>query len=117
MGAIIAELVDTGEQRDALGRRRTPVDRRVQLVQAFKRSGLTMASFAAREGVTYTTFSGWVQRLRRDGAVRRRPVRFAEVKFPVPVQAAGLEVRLPDGTVLRGGSAVELAALVRALKG
>jgi hypothetical protein len=44
-------------------------------------------------------------------------VRFAEVKWPVPVPAAGLEVQLPDGLVLRGGSAVELAALVRALKG
>jgi hypothetical protein len=38
-----------------------------------------------------------------------------EVRLPVgPVP--GLEVRLADGTVLRGGSAAELAALVRALR-
>ena len=44
-------------------------------------------------------------------------VRFAEVRLPsTPLPVPGLEVRLPDGTVLRGGSAVELAALVRALR-
>jgi hypothetical protein len=55
---------------------------------------------------------------------RKRPhragppaVRFAEVRLPaVAAPVPGLEVRLPDGTLLRGGSAVELAALVRALR-
>jgi hypothetical protein len=43
-------------------------------------------------------------------------VRFAEVRLPgIPAPFSGLEVRLPDGTQLRGGSAVELATLVRAL--
>jgi len=43
-------------------------------------------------------------------------VRFAEVVMPAS-PAAGWEVRLPDGTLLRGGSALELAALVRAVRG
>jgi hypothetical protein len=70
---------------------------------------------ARREGVRYSTFAGWVQRSRRPRGGRRAPVRFAEVRLPVP--AVGLEVRLPDGTVVRGGDAAGLAALVRALKG
>lgn len=60
---------------------------------------------------------------------RRRPVAAEPVRLPfVEVQvssataaascvAAGLEVRLPDGTLLRGGNAVELAKLARALRG
>jgi len=115
MGAIIAELVETGEKRDARGRRVTPAERREALVAEYRQSGLTQAAFARREGVTYSTFAGWVQRSRRPRGSRRAPVRFAEVRLPLP--AAGLEVRLPDGTVVRGGEAAGLAALVRALKG
>ena len=35
MGAITAEVVETGEKRDAKGRRVTPTERRAQMVQAF----------------------------------------------------------------------------------
>ena len=46
---------------------------------------------------------------------------FVEVELPLSCRAAsavkmGLEVRLGDGTVLRGGSAAELARLVKALR-
>lgn len=48
------------------------------------------------------------------------PVRFAEVTLPAsssPSASGGeLEVRLPDRTTVRGGSAAELAALVQALR-
>jgi hypothetical protein len=44
-------------------------------------------------------------------------VRFVEAALPAAVAApVGLSVRLSDGTELRGGSAKELAALVRALR-
>ena len=48
MGAITAEVVDTGEKRDARGRRVTPAERRLQIVHAFRASGMTMAAFARR---------------------------------------------------------------------
>ena len=60
MGAITAEVVDTGEKRDLHGRRMTPVERRRQLVAAYRASGLTMAGFARRERINYATFAGWV---------------------------------------------------------
>jgi len=53
------------------------------------------------------------------GPGRVAPVRFAEVRLPRPAiggPAPGLEVRLVDGTVVRGTNAGELAALVRALR-
>lgn len=114
------ELVETGEKRDRLGRKITPKARREELVAAWRASGLTQAEFARREGVIYSSFAAWVQAMRRVAAGATRPVvRFAEVRLPstpVPATGPGLEVRLPDGTVLRGSSATELAKLVRALR-
>lgn len=126
------ELIETGEKRDALGRRHTPRERRAELLAEFRHSGLTQTAFARREGIRYSTFCTWAQAKREagrlpvapSGARKRRQrtraaaVRFAEVKLGpvVPAPSLGLEVRLPDGTLLRGASAAELAALVKALR-
>ncbi len=119
MGAITTEVVDTGEKRDARGRRMTPAERRAQAVQGYRASGMTMAAFARRERINYATFAGWVAKADR-GAVARRPVQFAEVRMPFVVPGAGaderLEVCFPDGTTLRGTRVTELVALVRALR-
>jgi hypothetical protein len=96
------------------------------LLAAYRLSGLTQKAFARREGIKYTTFCCWAQAERRKGrlaaapAGRKRragePVRFLEAKLPVGAPAAPLEVRLPDGTSVRGPNAAEVAALVRALR-
>ena len=128
--ATDTELIETGEKRDVLGRQHTPSERRAELLAAYRTSGLTQSAFAQREGIRYSTFCTWAQAERRSGGLppaptekkrRRRfgapAVRFAEVRLPTVAAAApGLEVRLPDGTLLRGGSTQELAALVRALR-
>lgn len=119
--SVEASLVETGEKRDRIGRRITPPARRAELVAAWRSSGLTQAAFARAEGIIYSSFAAWVQAERRvpAGALRapRPVVRFAEVRLPAaPSPTPGLEVCLPDGTVLRGGSAAELAQLVRALR-
>lgn len=115
------ELVEMGEKRDRLGRKITPVARRVELVAAWRESGLTQAEFARREGVIYSSFAAWVQAERRVAAgtprTPRPVLRFTEVRLPsAPTTIPGLEVRLADGTVLRGGSVAELAKLVRAVR-
>jgi transposase-like protein len=119
MGAITAEVVDTGEKRDARGRRVTPAEQRLQMVQAYRASGVTMAAFARRERIKYATFAGWVAKAGKT-AVAKRPIQFAEMRMPFPVPGAPaddrLEVRFPDGTVLRGTRATELIALVRGLR-
>ena len=141
--ATMAELVETGEQHDVLGRKMTPRSRRAELLAEFRRSGLTQTAFARREGLRYSTFCTWAQAERAAGRLLVAPpggprVKSAAAKKPVikfveafaPAQASapavgspfagasatGLAVRLPDGTELRGGSALELAALVRALR-
>src|SRR5688572_24536054 len=119
MGAITAELVETGEKRDARGRRVTPQDRRTQCVQAYRDSGLTMAAFARREKINYATFAGWVAKAGKP-VPSKTPVRFAQVRLPFSAlspaaTSASLEVRLPDGTSVRGSSVEDVAALTRAL--
>lgn len=110
------ELIDTGERRDTLGRVVTPKERRQELVIAWRANGLTQAGFAKREGVRYSTFAHWVQQAMRKAPAARSPrVKFTAVALP-PTLAPVLEVRLPDGTLLRGGNVAELAKLVQALR-
>lgn len=115
MGAITTELVEDGEKRDNRGRRRVTAERRAELVTAYEGSGLTMAAFARREGINYTTLAHWVMKLRRT-APTAPAIRFAEVKLPM-AESVALEVQLPDGLIVRGSRAAEVAALVRALRG
>ena len=101
MGAITAEVVESDEKRDARGRRVTSAKRRAEWLQAYATSGSTMAAFARREGIKYATF--------------------AQLRLPLAAPAAErpddrLEVRLPDGTMVRGHRALDLIALVRALR-
>jgi transposase-like protein len=114
------ELVETGEKRDRVGRKITSASRREELVGAWQHSGLTQAEFARQEGVRYPTFASWVQQQR---AAKRTPpsavakVRFAEVQLPATVGMPPVEVRLADGTLVRGASVREVLAVVRALRG
>ena len=96
-----------------------PRNRREQLLAAFRESGLTQLAFSEREGIRYSTFCHWVQRAAKDEErmAQASTVRFTEVAFPAArPEASGLEVRLADGTTVRGGGVEELAALVRALR-
>jgi transposase-like protein len=110
--------MDQGERRGRQGRRFLSAERRQELLAAFGESGLTRTEFARREGLKYTTLCNWVQ---REGKADERTktaaaVHFAEVALPAAGVSGGLEVRLPDGTTLRGARVAELAALVRALR-
>ena len=121
MGTTVStELVDTGEKRGRDGRRYDATEWRREWLAMFRQSGLTRRAFARREGIRDTTFCSWLHRWEvADGhgtAVTKPAARFAEVAQPSSA-GCSLEVRLPDGTTVRGGRVGELAALVRALRG
>jgi transposase-like protein len=117
MGVLETEVVDDGGKRDGRGRRITTTQRRTEALRDYRASGLTMAAFARREGLKYATFAGWVARSGRRPRRTKAP-RFAEVRLGpamLPAPAVPLEVRLADGTLVRG-TASEVAALMRALR-
>ena len=111
MEAIAAEVVDMGTKRDARGRKLAVLREREALIAAYERSGLTQRDFAAKEGIKFFTFTGWL-RSRRERATKRS---FAEVKVAKLRPASILEVGLPGGAVVRGTEVEQIAALVRAL--
>lgn len=134
MGTIVAEVIDAGE-RDSRGRRRASAAQRADYIRAYRESGLNQAAFAKREGLCYSTFAHWVQKAAK-GTLRMTPipstpaprhgaVQFAQVQLPssvaascapTPMDAASVELRWPDGMVVRGADVQKLAALVRALR-
>jgi len=119
MGNITAELVECSERRDVSGRKLAGDARRIALLEAYDKSGLTQRAFCEREGVKYHTLVTWLVRRRREAPksapAERRPerVRFAQVRLP---QIGGsLEVALPNGIVIRGADALQVTAIVKAL--
>jgi transposase-like protein len=91
MGALVAEVIDTGEKRDGRGRRIAAAQQRRELLAVYERSELTQKAFARREGVNYHTFTYWVQQWRRARRAERTDlpaVRFAEVRLGEPAPAA-----------------------------
>lgn len=104
---------------DSKGRMRISKEQRQTILAELERSGVTVARFAQRTGLKYSTLAGWVQRYRR--AKRRRrvpPVRLLEAVMASATPAAGLTVQLPGGArlELHEASQIPLAtALVQAL--
>lgn len=92
-----------------------------ELLAGYMESGLTQAAYCKREGINYHTFVAWLGRQRRSGSKDGQPGRtkFHEITIPSVSGGsdAGLEVFLPDGTVLRGGDADALARLSLLLRG
>jgi hypothetical protein len=119
MGNIIAELVESSEKHDVSGRKLAGDARRMALMAAYDKSGLTQRAFCEREGVKYHTLVTWLVRRRRERPAappeETAPgtVRFAQVRLPRI--GGGLEIALPNGIVIRGADTTQVAALVKAL--
>ena len=123
---------------DALGRVRTPRERREQIVDEFERSGVSGVEFARLIGVKYPTLANWVQQRRKargscprlgSGAAGRPAKERAAVQWVEAVVAeaadtalagGGLRLELPGGARLEIGDGRHVAlaaALLRALAG
>ena len=64
-----ASLLSAGEilKQDSLGRVRTPLTKKQEVLAAFDGSGMSAARFAAMAGINYSTFSSWVKERNQRG--------------------------------------------------
>jgi len=116
MKMIAAELIDTGEKRDARGRKLKKAQHRTALLAAYRQSGLTQKAFAAREGVSYSTLTYWLFAERR--AATTKPA-FKEMSWPASATTGGywpMEVALPNGLVIRARESSAVAELIGLLQ-
>lgn len=112
METAATELVETGEKRDARGRRIALGREREAVIAAYERSGLTQRAFAQREGIGFFRFVAWLKRHRH----QRQRSAFAEVSVAAGNRPAPMEVALPNGIVVRGGEVEAIAVLVERLR-
>ncbi len=116
---------------DALGRVRTPAERRERLLDEFERSGMSGVKFAEFVGIKYQTFATWAQLRKRRSAATKSPVKADATKQVRWMEAVIQQAQSPTDqnqnplvVHLPGGARVEIteveqvtlvAALVRAL--
>jgi hypothetical protein len=115
------DTIQTSEpiiKTDVLGRIKTPVARREQLIDEFERSGLSGCKFAELAGLKYQTFATWVQKRRRKNgtyaklpAKRSRRVDSVRWLEAVVQEAHDSKTGLKESIVLelRGGGRVEIS--------
>ena len=92
-----SEPATTLLKTDALGRVRTPAQRRERWLDEFERSGMSGAKFAEFVGLKYQTFATWVQRRQRQrkGTVRTAPALQADAAKQLRWMEAVLEPSPP----------------------
>ena len=108
----MTSTIEANEQvlkTDEVGRVRTPVERREQLLAEFERSGLSAVKYAALVGVKYSTFAGWVHRRGKQAgsaSVAVKPVdsvRWLQAvveRAPAPGEQSAVVLQLPGGARL-----------------
>jgi len=103
-----ASIVSAGEilKQDSLGRVRTPLAKRQEVLAAFDGSGMSGARFAAIAGINCSTFSSWVQernqKQRKEsaltGAAAKPEVQWIETEISCRAErrsaGAGMEIEL-----------------------
>src|SRR2546430_10037428 len=120
MEAITTEVLDEKSKRDTRGRKIIEgAPRREELLASYEQSGLTQKAFSRLEGINYHTLVAWLSQQRRSAPAvgpGTAPLRFEEVRLLGSVDLPSLEVRLPEGTVVRGQDVAKVAALGNALR-
>jgi hypothetical protein len=116
---------------DDLGRVKTPVARREQLLDEFGRSGLSGIKYAALVGIKYSTFASWLHKRRRqrDGvasvpaksvdSMRWLEAVVEQAQNPGGQNATGLVLEFAGGArvqISNVNQAILAAALMRALE-
>ena len=99
---------------------RTSADQRLQMVEQFRRSGLTRAAFSRQYGVPLPTLGYWLTKMKRASNLPV-PVVFSEVKLApaesVPSNIWAMEIVAPSGLTIRCREALTAHNLARLIRG
>jgi transposase-like protein len=92
---------------------------RLQMVEQFRRSGLSRAAFSRQHSIPLATLNWWLAKTKR-AAKLPVPVVFSEVMLPpLPAATTGawaMEILRPDGLMIRCREALCMKDLVRLLR-
>jgi hypothetical protein len=83
-----------------------------KLLTLFQQSGLTRKAFAQKHNITFSLFSHWHPRLKKQNPVNHPS--FQEISFPPSVTHSASTLTLPSGAKLEFSSA-HLASVITAL--
>jgi len=93
---------------------------RLQMVEQFRRSGLTRAAFSRQYGIPLATLGWWLAKAKRDSNLPA-PVVFSEVMIPPltskPTFPWAMEIVCPSGIMIRYREALSGRDLARLLRG
>ena len=96
------------------GRRPDPATPRLwqQRLDRFRKSGLAVAHFCEREGISTASFYAWRRRLQADAAPSAGDdPRLVPVRLVTPPPSAPVELLLPSGVIVRLSSDTDPAWL------
>ena len=98
---------------------RAPADQRMQMVERFRRSGLTRAAFSQQYRIPLATLNWWLTKTKRASALPV-PVIFSEVMMAPPERTQGhkwaMEVVSSSGLTVRCREALSVRDLARLLR-
>ena len=107
---------------DSVGRVRTPVEKRAEILREFDRCGASGVEFARHIGVKYPTFAGWLRkrRLKAPGSPKRgrppaKPVEFIEAVVP-SAKPEPLTVELPRSVRVQITSSPQIPLVIELLR-
>ena len=129
----MADMIESGVallKTDAVGRVKTPPERRESLLDEFARSGLSGKKFAELAGIKYQTFAAWVTRRRKQHGETQPamkpsdPMRWlqavvTEAATPTAHAYSPVKIKLPTGAWIELCEPKQIdlvAALVQALE-
>ena len=98
--------------------KRLPVARRLEMIQEFRRSGLTRREFAQQYGIAHSTLGYWLKKAKRASRMPA-PIVFSEIKFPHSIIPTSddwaMEFVSRSGLTVRCREALSTGELIRVL--
>ena len=105
-------------EKNTQQQKRIPVARRLEMIQEFRRSGLTRREFAQQYGIAHSTLGYWLKKAKRASRLPA-PIVFSEIKFPHSIIPTSddwaMEFVSRSGLTVRCREALSTGELIRVL--